>query len=94
MISPEGCASILWKSADRAKDASEALNLTADKLKELHLIDEIVAEPLGGAHRDIEAMAKSLKETLRDNLNQLEAMPINELLEQRYEKLMSAGRPD
>ncbi len=91
VISPEGCASILWKSAEKAADAAEAMGLTAPRLKELGLVDRIVAEPLGGAHRDVEVMADSLKLTLHETLETLEALPLDKLLEQRYQRLMSYG---
>lgn len=92
VISPEGCASILWKSAEKAGEAAEALGLTADRLYELGLIDEVVPEPLGGAHRDPKKMAETLKSTLKHNLAQLEAIPLNELVERRYEHWLSFGR--
>ncbi|MEJ2142609.1 MAG: acetyl-CoA carboxylase carboxyltransferase subunit alpha [Gammaproteobacteria bacterium] len=91
VISPEGCASILWKSAEKAPEAAEAMGLTASRLKELDLVDRIVEEPLGGAHRDIEAMASSLKSNLNEVLETLEATPMDKLLEQRYERLMQFG---
>lgn len=91
VISPEGCASILWKSAEKAPEAAEAMGLTAPRLKELDLVDRIVEEPLGGAHRDIEAMASSLKTNLADLLESLEATPMDKLLEQRYDRLMQFG---
>jgi acetyl-CoA carboxylase carboxyl transferase subunit alpha len=92
VISPEGCASILWKSAERAKDAAEALALTAPRLYELGLVDQIVREPLGGAHRDPQEMATRLKGVLLGQLDQLERMDVHTLLEQRYERLRSYGR--
>ena len=92
VISPEGCASILWKSADRAPDAAETMGITAQRLKTLGLIDRIVNEPAGGAHRDHVAMAASLKKALQESLKQLSALPVDELLAQRYERLMSYGR--
>ena len=91
VISPEGCASILWKKAERAADAAVALNLTADRLHELGLIDEVVAEPLGGAHRNVDEMSAAIKKALKANLEQLEALSTDDLLEQRYQKLMAAG---
>jgi acetyl-CoA carboxylase carboxyl transferase subunit alpha len=91
VISPEGCASILWKSAEKAPEAAEAMGLTAARLKELNLVDRIVDEPLGGAHRDIEAMASSLKSNLAEVLENLESVPMDKLLEQRYERLMQFG---
>ncbi|MCB4359223.1 acetyl-CoA carboxylase carboxyltransferase subunit alpha [Quatrionicoccus australiensis] len=92
VISPEGCASILWKSAERAPDAAETMGITAQRLKTLGLIDKIVPEPLGGAHRDHPAMAQSLKKALQEALKQLSSMPTDELLATRYERLMSYGR--
>ncbi|HUA79918.1 MAG TPA: carboxyl transferase domain-containing protein, partial [Dyella sp.] len=91
VISPEGCASILWKSADRAKDAAEALGLIAPRLLELGLIDKLVREPFGGAHRNPHAMAVRLKAVLLNELDKLEAIPVPELLEQRYRRLRSYG---
>jgi len=91
VISPEGCASILWKSAERAKDAAEALGLTAPRLLELGLIDKVVREPLGGAHRNPQSMAVRLKAVLLNQLDELEAMPIGDLLERRYQRLRNYG---
>ncbi len=92
VISPEGCASILWKTADRAKDAAEALGITAPRLLELGLIDQIVKEPLGGAHRDPKDMAQRLKATLIGQLELLERIDATTLLQQRYTRLRSYGR--
>jgi acetyl-CoA carboxylase carboxyl transferase subunit alpha len=92
VISPEGCASILWKSADKAEKAAEAMGMTCSKLLELSLIDEMVPEPLGGAHRDVEAMAKTLKGTLIKTLNTLKEYSLDELLAKRYQRLMETGR--
>ena len=91
VISPEGCASILWKSADKAPEAAEAMGLTAPRLQELELVDQIISEPLGGAHRDIETMAGRLKQALKDNLEILNAIPLHKLLDQRYQRLMQYG---
>ncbi len=91
VISPEGCASILWKSAEKARDAAEALGLTAKRLLEHKLIDQIVPEPLGGAHRDPAAMAATLKQTIQAELATLDKMPTPDLLEQRYRRLRSYG---
>jgi acetyl-CoA carboxylase carboxyl transferase subunit alpha len=91
VISPEGCASILWKSADKARDAADALSLTAPRLKELGLIDKIVREPTGGAHRNPTSMAKRLKAVLVNELDALQTLPIDELLEQRYRRLRGYG---
>ncbi len=92
VISPEGCASILWKSADKAPLAAEAMAITSDRLKEFELIDEIVPEPLGGAHRDIETMAKNLKHALLEGLENLQSMAIDKLLDTRYQRLMQYGQ--
>jgi acetyl-CoA carboxylase carboxyl transferase subunit alpha len=91
VISPEGCASILWKSAEKAKDAAEALGLTAPRLLELGLIDKVVREPLGGAHRNPHSMAVRLKAVLMNQLDELQAMPTADLLEQRYARLRGHG---
>ena len=91
VISPEGCASILWKSADKARDAAEALGLTATRLFEHKLIDRIVPEPLGGAHRDPVAMAATLKQALLEELEVLDRLEVDALLEQRYQRLRSYG---
>jgi acetyl-CoA carboxylase carboxyl transferase subunit alpha len=92
VISPEGCASILWKSADYAAEAAETLGITATRLKALGLIDKIVHEPLGGAHRDHEAMMQSLKKALQDSWRQLRDKPLDELLQARFGKLISYGK--
>ncbi len=92
VISPEGCASILWKSAEKAQDAAEALGITAPRLKELELIDGIIEEPLGGAHRDPDAMARNLKQRLQSELDTLKAVPVDQLLDSRYRRLMGYGR--
>ncbi|HEU4813480.1 MAG TPA: acetyl-CoA carboxylase carboxyltransferase subunit alpha [Xanthomonadaceae bacterium] len=91
VISPEGCASILWKSADKAKDAAEQLALTARRLRDLGLVDKVVREPIGGAHRNPSQMAKRLKAVLLNELDQLQALPVDELLERRYQRLRSYG---
>lgn len=91
VISPEGCASILWKSAEKAEDAAQAMGITSSRLKELGLIDEIITEPLGGAHRDIEEMARSLKDRLLTNLKLVETNATGKMLEERYKRLMSYG---
>ncbi|WP_096527763.1 acetyl-CoA carboxylase carboxyltransferase subunit alpha [Candidatus Nitrosoglobus terrae] len=92
VISPEGCASILWKSADKAPDAAETLGITSKRLKELDLIDRIIAEPLGGAHRDLGVMAEKLKRDLNEQLGYLSELPIDKLLEQRQQRLRNYGR--
>jgi len=92
VISPEGCASILWRSAEMAPDAAEALGITASRLKTLGLIDKIVPEPLGGAHRDPQAAAQALKKTLAETLKQLQDKKPRELVESRLERLMAYGK--
>ena len=92
VISPEGCASILWKSADFAADAAETLGITATRLKALGLVDKIVHEPPGGAHRDHEAMIQSLKKALQESWRALRDKPLNELLETRFERLIGYGK--
>ncbi|MEO6146668.1 MAG: acetyl-CoA carboxylase carboxyltransferase subunit alpha [Sulfuriferula sp.] len=92
VISPEGCASILWKSADKASVAAETLGITAPRLKSFDLIDHIVGEPLGGAHRDPALMMQSMKTALQDALGDLTSQPLDTLLKTRYERLMSYGR--
>jgi len=92
VISPEGCASILWKSAANAKDAAHAMGITAKRLKQLELIDNIIYEPMGGAHRAPSEMAQTLKSTLTSQLADLQQLSIDELLELRYQKLMSFGK--
>ena len=91
VISPEGCASILWKSAEKASTAAEVMGLTAQRLKELKLIDEIVAEPLGGAHRDYAEMAENLKQRILTDLHELDNLDKEALLHRRYQRLMSYG---
>ena len=91
VISPEGCASILWKSADKASTAAEVMGLTANRLKELGLIDNIVREPLGGAHRNYAEMAKNLKKRLLEDLADLDVLNQENLLDRRYQRLMSYG---
>lgn len=92
VISPEGCASILWRSAEKAPEAAEALNITAPQLKSLGLIDRIVNEPVGGAHRDPRVMARLLRRALTDSLRQLQEYSVDELLERRLQRLMSYGQ--
>ena len=92
VISPEGCASILWKTAERAADAAEALGITAHRLKALGLVDKIISEPVGGAHRDTKAMAVSVKRGLSDALRQVADLKPKELLQRRHERLKSYGR--
>lgn len=88
-ISPEGCASILWRSQDAVAEAADAMHLTADKLMKLKLIDQIVNEPFGGAHRNYDEMAQKLKSAFIDNLRQLGKLSIDQLVENRYKKLMA-----
>ncbi len=92
VISPEGCASILWKTAERANEAAEALGLTAERLKELGMIDRIVAEPKGGAHRNMTEMAATLKQTLLEAYAKLKDVPVEELLAARQEKWLNFGK--
>ena len=91
VISPEGCASILWKSADKAPLAADAMGVSAPQIKELGLINSIVEEPLGGAHRDHDGMAANLKATIKQQLNQLKTLDVENLMEERYQRLMSFG---
>ena len=92
VISPEGCASILWKSAEKAADAAEALGITSGRLYELGLIDQIIKEPLGGAHRNFDLMAESIKLSLIKTLGMLKKKSADELIESRYKRLMSYGQ--
>ncbi len=91
VISPEGCASILWKSADKAAEAANAMQVTAGQIHKLGLIDEVITEPLGGAHRDIDQMAESLKTVLCTNLARLKKLPMDELVEKRYQRILHYG---
>ncbi len=91
VISPEGCASILWKSAEKSQLAAEAMGITSDRIRELGLLDEVVREPLGGAHRDFQMVAANLQETLIRHLQELRQQSIESLLEKRYQRLMSFG---
>jgi acetyl-CoA carboxylase carboxyl transferase subunit alpha len=92
VISPEGCASILWKSAERAPEAAEGLGITANRLKTLGLVDKIVAEPLGGAHRDPQTIMQTLRKSLQDALQQVQEQPLEDLLQARFTRLMEFGR--
>ncbi len=94
VISPEGCASILWKSAEFASKAAEAMGINASRLSELGLVDQIISEPLGGAHRDLDQVADSLKAGLVENLDRLTSKPVDTLLEDRYQRLMAYGALD
>ncbi|MBP7824203.1 MAG: acetyl-CoA carboxylase carboxyltransferase subunit alpha [Pseudomonas sp.] len=91
VISPEGCASILWKTAEKAPEAAEAMGITAERLKGLGIVDKVISEPLGGAHRDPAAMAEGLRNELLEQLDTLATLDSSELLARRYEKLMSFG---
>ena len=92
VISPEGCASILWKSADKAADAAAAMGITSDKLRDFKLIDEVIAEPLGGAHRAPDVAADNLKSSLLQALAKMSGLPLDALVERRHERLMSYGQ--
>ena len=94
VISPEGCASILWKSAEFASKAAEAMGINASRLSELGLVDQIISEPLGGAHRDLDQVADNLKAGLVENLERLTSKPIDTLLDDRYQRLMAYGALD
>ena len=93
VISPEGCASILWKSAEKASEAAQAMGITASRLKELGFVDSLIEEPLGGAHRNPRKTANQVKEALTGSLDRLRAMDTETLLERRYQRLMSYGAP-
>ena len=92
VISPEGCASILWKDADKALSAAEAMKLTSVELKHRQLVDEIVVEPLGGAHRDFDAVAEATRAVLERHLDELVGIEIEDLLDRRYRRIQSFGR--
>jgi acetyl-CoA carboxylase carboxyl transferase subunit alpha len=94
VISPEGCASILWKSAEKASEAAQAMGLTAERLKHLGLIDQVIHEPLGGAHRDFPAMSKQLKHIIERDLAELKRLSMDKLISQRNERYLSIGRND
>lgn len=91
VISPEGCANIIWKTSEKAPEAAEAMGVTSSVLQELGIVDASIPEPLGGAHRDIDEMARRIKQHLVAQLNRLEAVDLDEVLEQRYRRLMSYG---
>lgn len=93
VISPEGCANIIWKTSDKAPEAAEAMGVTSTKLQELGIVDHTIPEPLGGAHRDVDSMADTIKAHISEQLDALCAMPVEELLEQRYARLMAYGNP-
>lgn len=94
VISPEGCASILWKSAEKASDAAATLGVTSDRLKSLELVDEIIPEPLGGAHRDIDLLMTSMRKSLSKQLSKLRAMPVDDLIKRRQARLLDYGEFD
>jgi len=91
VISPEGCANIIWKTSEKAPDAAEAMGVTSSILQELGIVDATIPEPLGGAHRDLELMASRIQEHLVTELDKLQAMAVEDMLEQRYKRLMSYG---
>jgi acetyl-CoA carboxylase carboxyl transferase subunit alpha len=91
VISPEGCASILWRSADKAPEAAAAMGLTAGRLHELGIVDQVIKEPLGGAHRDYEQAADAIRKALVKQLDELKALEVEALVERRYDRLMSYG---
>ena len=92
VITPEGCATILWKSSSRAPEAAESMGVTADRLQELGIVDQIIQEPLGGAHRDVEDASKRIKNSLLEQIDRLSRMDVEDLLDRRYRRLMSYGR--
>ena len=92
VISPEGCASILWKDASKASDAAEALGITSERLRQLDLIDQIIPEPLGGAHRDYDSACDHIRDALISTLRDIKALNMDKLLERRYQRLMSYGK--
>ena len=92
VISPEGCASILWKSAERASDAAEALGITSGRLRDLGMVDKVIPEPLGGAHRDVDAVAGNVKQALVETLGKLQQQSLDELVEARYQRLQAYGQ--
>jgi acetyl-CoA carboxylase carboxyl transferase subunit alpha len=91
VISPEGCASILWKTSEKAEAAAEAMGVTADRLHKLGLVDEVVPEPLGGAHRDPQATAETLKNALISAIDEFRSMPVGELIARRRQRLAAVG---
>jgi acetyl-CoA carboxylase carboxyl transferase subunit alpha len=91
VISPEGCASILWKSADKSQLAAEAMGITSDRVREQGFLDEVVREPLGGAHRDFKTTSLNLRETLLRHLAELKEEPLDEMLAKRYQRMMNYG---
>jgi acetyl-CoA carboxylase carboxyl transferase subunit alpha len=91
VISPEGCANIIWKTSEKAPEAAEAMGVTSTVLEELGIVDATIAEPLGGAHRDVDAMATRIREHVTRELQRLAALPLEQLLENRFQRLMSYG---
>ena len=94
VISPEGCANIIWKTSEKAPLAAEAMGVTSDNLEKLGIVDETIPDPWGGAHRDIDSMCATLKESLSRQLDELSGLAIEDLLEKRFDRLMAYGRPD
>jgi len=92
VISPEGCASILWKTAEKAADAAQALGITAKRLQELDVIDKVIDEPLGGAHRDFETTMKNVKTVLEQQLSEAQSMTMPDLLSRRFDRIMAYGK--
>ena len=92
VISPEGCASILWKTAEKAADAAQALGITAKRLQELDVIDKVIDEPLGGAHRDFETTMKNVKTVLEQQLSEAQSMTMSDLLSRRFDRIMAYGK--
>ena len=93
VISPEGCSRIIWKTVEQAPEAARAMGLTVATLRRLGVVDAMIKEPLGGAHRDVDTMASNLSRHLRKQLRKLSAVPIEDLLERRHKRLMAYGRP-
>ena len=93
VISPEGCANIIWKTVAKAPEAAQAMGVTSKILQDLGIVDETIPEPLGGAHRDIDAMASNLRERLTAQVDKLSKESLDSLLERRYQRLMSYGNP-
>ena len=91
VISPEGCASILWKNADKAEDAADALGITSDRLEELGLVDEVISEPLSGAHRDLKTTSQNMRASLQESLTRFTQLELNEMLDMRFQRLTSYG---
>ena len=91
VASPEACASIIWRSSEKAPDAAEAMKVSSNELKKIKIVDEIIQEPLGGAHRDYDLISENIKGSLIRNLSILNQMSIEDLLERRYERILSVG---